>query len=290
MLISSGFLICRRLQNRWRYTTWPAALSCAPRERGVEYDRAFEELAAELRKRELPDPSQVHLDWFHSSKTAARRVWPAILCRRGNEHLRRNLLRNQARGTRKPKRPGGAQAHAKANAKARPDRFRAREAVRRQQKRAPHLTTRSIWAFLNIHARLVFCPSATYFHVCLSAVISRIREVWGDSNWADYFLKEYCAQKSCNPAIYGVSTMWAADWYSGPSAAPEWQPMPPSSQQAPEQFNSKFKRDLRSQGPLTTHEAVLQSLLACVDTWLSPLSARDAASKAPVTLLVLYCS
>ena len=113
----SGFLICRRLQNRWRYTTWPAALSCAPRERGVEYDRAFEELAAELRKRELPDPSQVHLDWFHSSKTAARRVWPAILCRRGNEHLRRNLLRNQARGTRKPKRPGGAQAHAKANAK-----------------------------------------------------------------------------------------------------------------------------------------------------------------------------
>ena len=99
----------------------------------------------------------------------------------------------------------------------------------------------------------------------------------------------YCAQKTCNPATYGVSAMWTADCYSGPAAAPDWLPSPPSSQQAPEQFNSKFKRDIRSQGPLTTHQSVLQSLLACVDAWLSPLSARDAANKAPVTLLGICC-
>ena len=59
-------------------TFWPLMLQCGS-EDGDNYSAGFEKLQAELIESGIPSPSQVHLDWFSSSKKAAQRVWPRAL-------------------------------------------------------------------------------------------------------------------------------------------------------------------------------------------------------------------
>ena len=245
----------RRLQGSWRRTTWPAAVLCAPSECGDIYKIGFEAVQAEMQAQNLPAPSQMHLDWCPFSKSAAKQVWGSrsIRFRRGLEHFRRNVLKNQRAGQRKPKkRPAKAKAQSKAAPKRR---HRAAETTP-----PPYMTSRSPWAFLNLLARLTFAPSQSFLHLALEACLDRIRCVWQEPRFAGYIEAEYTELIPVDSNVFGVAALRLGDWWSGPGSGKDYMPHPPSSQQAAEQLNAKFKRDLKATGKLDSHTQVIHAM------------------------------
>ena len=105
-------------------------------------------VAEALRDYGLPEPSTCHMDWFAGSLTAARRVWPNVKTRRGVEHCRRNVIKNDRQGKRKPL----SSTKKKSSAK-------------KLRARAPHLTSRSIFAWLRLQSALVFMTTRTMSHL-----------------------------------------------------------------------------------------------------------------------------
>lgn len=277
-----GCTVYRKLQQRWRRSTWPLCLICGPRERKELYQNGFVALRDEMVRRNIVQPSQINIDWFSGSKSAAEQAWGqrAFFFKRGNEHLRRNPKTNQSAGARSVQR----RAKAKAKAKARPGR---RPSMPQEDdgKRAPHMAGGRLWAFLGLHARLIFAPSESFFHVCMEAVLNRVRTQWNEPAWCTYFETWYMSQKDVDDKVSTEGKIHTAHWWSGVGSSSQYQPLPPASQQPPEQMNSKFKRDIRRLGPLRTHQDVLSSLINCLKMWTAPLSATDAQSESPLTLM-----
>ena len=173
----------RRLQDTSRVSFWPLVMSCAPSEDGSIYVKMFEALKKAFHDRDLPIPVQVGLDWFDGSRAAARQVYPGIQVRRGVEHMRRNLKNNQTRGRRGP-RPRRAKAKAQPKRRQR----RPRAAAPERAPAPPHLQHRPIWAALALVANLLFVPTCSMLHLCLTAVLDRIRRVWQESGYI-FFVK-----------------------------------------------------------------------------------------------------
>ena len=226
-------------------------------------------------------------DWSDKSKAAAAEIFPGVPLRRGIEHLKRNLRSNQTQGKRGP-RKSKAKALAKAQAKA--------KALPRPAPRpAPHLSSRSIWAAINVITEIMYMPSKTMMHVALECFLDWVRLQWGEQQWHDYFVREYvdrCTLSDADQRTFGRRELFMPHWWSGAGNCRRWnQPGHPASQQAAEQQNSKIKKDIREHAPerkLTTHQAVVTSIQGCLRTWLRPIQAVDAASTlSPVTLMGL---
>ena len=176
--------------------------------------------------------------------------------------MRRNLLKNFRKGSKK--------ATPKVAPKAK-TRFRPR--ARRPQMRsdgedletagAPSLKHRSVWAYLVEHAEIVFAPTRILFHLLMDAVLARSRRAWDDDagTWTSYYERVYLRKERVSAQKYGLEEIWGSDWWSGCLSA-SGERAPGSTQQPAEQANAKYKRDMKSQGRLTTHAAVAEALQA----------------------------
>ena len=78
--------------------------------------------------------------------------------------------------------------------------------------------------------------------------------------------------------------MWHGEWWSGATSGfdEENLPVPPSSQQVAEMANAKVKKDVKSQGRLASHQAVLQALSKACQAWTEPAK-HD--TRRPMTLM-----
>ena len=179
------------------------------------YESAFEVTRRALEECGLPSPMQVHLDWFLGSKTAAKKHFPGIRIKRGVEHMRRNLRHNQSAGSR-------SMGHNSSSSRQRP------------VSKKPHLASRSIYAVLNVVSELMWCPTACMLHVCLDAFLCRVRDIWQEVRWHDYFVSTYCLKKKVDESIYGTTEIWQPEWWCGVAAQ---KPGLHSTQQPAEQMN-----------------------------------------------------
>ena len=206
-------------------------------------------------------------DWSEKCKAAAASVFPGIPLRRGIEHLKRNLRSNQSQGKRGPRKSRAkAAAKSKAKAKALP---------RAAPRPAPHLGSRSIWAAINVIAEIMYMPSQAMVHLALECFLDWVRLQWGEQLWHDYFVREYVDRCTLEKQTFGRQELFMPHWWSGAGISRRWdEPGHPASQQAAEQQNSKFKKDIRKHAPerkLTTHQAVVSSIQGCLRTWLRPI-------------------
>ena len=136
-------VVFRMLHGVWRRTPWPLLIASAPIETGVGYKRIFTLLKQELLRRGIREPSQLNVDHFTGSMSAAKEVFPSIVVVQDVEHMRRAIMLNHKKGRRQraqlvaPKSAAKARAKAKGKAKAK---ARVRPPVL-----APHLENRPIW-------------------------------------------------------------------------------------------------------------------------------------------------
>ena len=90
-----ALVVYRRLRGRWRLSTWPLVMSC----HAVEHNRLSREALSlckeEMAMRDLPEATQVNLDWFPGVPKEVREVFPQAACGQGVEHMMRNLRKNQ---------------------------------------------------------------------------------------------------------------------------------------------------------------------------------------------------
>ena len=208
-----GVLVYRKLRGEWRKSCWPVAIFASKTEDGEIYQKAFQATKSALTGLGLEKAiRQVHLDWFPGSKTAAKAVFAHCRIKRGMEHLRRNLRKNQASANRKKKRPGAKAAAAKAKAKA-----GAKRRVARPEAEPPHIK-RSIYAVLNVLAELMWSPTATYLDVCLELFLSRVANVWEEPRFCEYFIQTYCQKHAVEQSVYGQPEIWMPEWWSGVAA------------------------------------------------------------------------
>lgn len=198
--------------------------------------------------------------------------------------MRRNLKSNQTAGRRGPR-----TRRAKAKAQPKQRQLRPRPAPANRAPAPPHLQHRPIWAALALVANLLFIPTVSMLHLCLTAVLDRIRRTWQDSRWADYWERQYLHWRDVSEAVwaeYGCSQLLGAAWWSGLGSGSGGSVAGhPSSQQCAEQSNAKIKRDLRNARPLKRQQDVIEALEQCLPRWLQPLSRSDQASKEPFSLM-----
>lgn len=192
----------RRRKGETVRSFWPLCLCCAPSEDESSFERTFSALKAELAAQNIVEPCQIHMDWTPAGKAAATKVFPKARPRRSLQHLRRNLRRNDSKGkrppvARKPKKPAQA-------GKSRGGSGSAGSLKPPKKKLAPHLQTRSIWAFLNHHTALICVPTHPMLHVLLEAVLKRIEMKWNEPTWVKYFQEVYAPMKPVSKEIYKV--------------------------------------------------------------------------------------
>jgi len=192
-------MVLRMAKGEHVRTFWPLMLQCGS-EDGDNYSAGFEKLHAEWG---IPSPSQVHLDWFSSSKKAAQRVWPRAVVCRSIQHLRRNLLRNHRKG-RRPPHPRKKKTKDHADSRRNRRNCSQPRLGEKKPKLAPHLKERSIFAFFDLFNRLMLVPSLSMHHLLLEIVLRRISNVWGDTSWVQYFEEQYCSKKRVDAELYGV--------------------------------------------------------------------------------------
>ena len=195
-------MVLRMAKGEHVRTFWPLMLQCGS-EDGDNYSAGFEKLHAELIEWGIPSPSQVHLDWFSSSKKAAQRVWPRAVVCRSIQHLRRNLLRNHRKG-RRPPHPRKKKTKDHADSRRNRRNCSQPRLGEKKPKLAPHLKERSIFAFFDLFNRLMLVPSLSMHHLLLEIVLRRISNVWGDTSWVQYFEEQYCSKKRVDAELYGV--------------------------------------------------------------------------------------
>ena len=109
--------------------------------------------------------------------------------------------------------------------------------------------------------------------------------MWQEPRFAGYIEAEYTELIPVDSNVFGVAALRLGDWWSGPGSGKDYMPHPPSSQQAAEQLNAKFKRDLKATGKLDSHTQVIHAMTEVLDVWTSPLPEIDKKGKAPVTLM-----
>ncbi|CAE7223109.1 unnamed protein product [Symbiodinium sp. CCMP2456] len=117
-------------------------------------------------------------------------------------------------------------------------------------------------------------PSTSLFLVCLQCLLQRMREGWRETEFTDYFIKEYLYTARVQPAIYGVEEVLTARWFYGLSSplasghCPTWQ--------TTEQSHRQFKRALTDAAQRTLL-MVLESVKETVDLWSSERTTEENA-------------
>lgn len=209
------FHIYRNIDERWRKTSWSAALLCHPRELNANYDQLLGEVDKELERRKLPRLVQVHTDYFKglapTLENNGRRVVQDIW------HLVRRLRANQRTGS------GG-----------------------------PKLQQRPIGVPIAYVKATGTVPSKTMVHVFWTIIDKRARSVWRAVTWAKYFQKEYMREKVLSvvdSATYGTERLLTARWHSG--VASGHIPGHGSDNPTPESGHSHFKDRVASARNLT---------------------------------------
>ena len=198
-----AMIIMRRLAGQWRRSCWPLVIVCGKSECRAQYDRAFEALRHELLRRKIRFPDQVNTDYFSGSREACAAIFAGTKQVTDVWHQRKNLIENN-----RPK--AKAEAKAKAKPKARP---------RKAKQDPPHLTQRSIGAWLVLLSEFIFLPSRAFFHTVLTAVFNRVQHVWQEPRWLSCYQKQYVSQKPRQDKEQdGASWFWHGAWWSGPGS------------------------------------------------------------------------
>jgi hypothetical protein len=106
----------------------------------------------------------------------------------------------------------------------------------------------------------MFAPTETIFSCVMKAVLARLSFVHDEDAWCQYFSRQYLSLQNTG----GLRAVWWCGLQStfrhgcGPS------------QQVPEEFNRKVKRDIASLS-LRTHQEVHAALEKLVDFWSAPM-------------------
>ena len=240
-----AMIIMRRLAGQWRRSCWPLVIVCGKSECRAQYDRAFEALKHELLRRKIRFPDQINTDYFSGSREACAAIFAGTKQVTDVWHQRKNLIENNRRGhvskrLRQEHLSANPKAKAKAKAKAKP-----KARPRKAKQDPPHLTQRSIGAWLVLLSEFIFLPSRAFFHTVLTAVFNRVQHVWQEPRWLSYYQKQYVSQKPRQDKEQdGASWFWHGAWWSGPGSG--LLRGRPASQQPIEALNSAFKRLMRS--------------------------------------------
>ena len=274
-------MIRRKLAGTWRSTPWPLAAVLSATETGGGYLNAFRALAEALKRHGLPEPAQVSSDYFPGIKNAAAEVWPSAKLIHDIWHMRRNLLKNQRQATSKKRlRAEGLERCVQKKQK------KQKSSKKPLPKLPPHLKHRPIWAFIRLLDYMAWLPTKAMFHIVAATVFARVRHVWGDGDFIDYFCDQYMVQiKEPEGSPSRCEWVWSARWWAGISSRAAMGQ--PPTQQPAESMNSKLKRDLRSLKPATTHSGIIENFARCVSQWSSPRTSDR--SKKPMSLLGREC-
>ena len=119
----------------------------------------------------------------------------------------------------------------------------------------------------------MFCPTPTMFSTVMKSVLKRLGEHHREDRWVDYFQRMYLDTRG--ESIKAV-------WWCG--FASTFRPGCPPSQQLPEQFNKKVKRDIASLS-LRTHQEVHTALEKLVDVWSAPMKPGEETLSGPKFVL-----
>ena len=119
----------------------------------------------------------------------------------------------------------------------------------------------------------MFCPTPTMFSTVMKSVLKRLGEHHREDRWVDYFQRMYLDTRG--ESIKAV-------WWCG--FASTFRPGCPPSQQLPEQFNKKVKRDIASLS-LRTYQEVHTALEKLVDVWSAPMKPGEETLSGPKFVL-----
>ena len=172
-------------------------------------------------------------------------------------------------------------AHLHGKAKSRPG-AKAKPKAKSKAKLPPHLKKRFVWAFLKLVDYLAWCPTRAFFHCVAEAIFRRVEYVWGEHEFLQYFVPQYMIRvRASDSSIDGTEHFWGARWWVGIG---RYSRLPPS-QQPSESLNAIIKRQLRAQGPVTTHVDLVQKFAKALQTLSTPMLFGADRSKKPVTLM-----
>ena len=124
---------------------------------------------------------------------------------------------------------------------------------------------------------LALLATPELFRLACSLWLQRVRDVWQESRWAQYFTQEYLQTEVTANGEHRYRATWSMT-LGGPAKGH------PPTQQCAEGANAKLKRDVKgAAGTLCTHAAVVESLKTASVLWRSPLQPR--AGLKPLTLM-----
>ena len=142
-----------------------------------------------------------------------------------------------------------------------------------EQTRVPRMrSNREQYTWVRCSTSLRFCRALLYSWFACKA--QRMKEGWGETEFHDYFIKEYLYPARVQPAVYGVDEVLTARWFYGlgsPLASghcPTWQ--------TTEQSHRQFKRALTDSAQRTVL-TVLASVKETVELWSSERTTEEDA-------------
>ena len=280
-----GCVVRRKLQRNWRATPWPLVAVLTATEELAGYKLGFDVLCEALKRYDLPDPVAVSTDYFSGSGGAATSKWPRCAHVQDLWHLRRNLLKNDNAARRQLQRSSeglGSAPRTPARKSKKQIRAKAKPKAKSKAKLPPHLKKRFVWAFLKLVDYLAWCPTRAFFHCVAETIFRRVEYVWGEHEFLQYFVQQYMIRvRASDSSIDGTEHFWGARWWVGIG---RYSRLPPS-QQPSESLNAIIKRQLRAQGPVTTHVDLVQKFAKAVQTLSTPMLFGADRSKKPVTLM-----
>ena len=228
----------RKLRGRWRKSAWPVCVVCHPREdRGV-YLAAFQQVQAELDRRQLGTVQQVGLDHFPGLEAKFKEVNPRGHVVLGLGHMLKNLRKNQGAGRRH-----GTPALAGA------------------------LTINYAIAYIY---ESVCMATDVMFHLLWFTTLARLRRVHGCGRWVAYFERWYLRRRQRDPATWGEGWdwRWTALWYFG-MARTNIRGRG-ASQQPPEQGHANLKRGIATVRAGGGMEDVVTQIESSCRAWTGP--------------------
>ncbi|CAE7817857.1 unnamed protein product [Symbiodinium sp. CCMP2592] len=288
MNYSMGLIACvvrRKLQKNWRATPWPLVAVLTATEELAGYRLGFDVLCDALKHYDLPNPVAVSTDFFSGSGEAATSKWPRCAHVQDLWHLRRNLIKNDNAARRQLQRSSeglGSVPGTPARKSKRQIRAKAKPKAKGKAKLPPHLKKRFVWAFLKLVDYLAWCPTRAFFHCVAQTIFKRVEFVWQEKEFLQYFVQRYMIRvPASDSSIDGTEHFWGATWWVGIG---RYARLPPS-QQPSESLNAIVKRQLRAQGPVTTHVDLVHKFAKAVQTLSTPMLFGADRSKKPVTLM-----
>ena len=228
-------ILYRNIRGRWRKTSWPVFIVVHPREDLTVYDLALTKLKDELGRRGLPTLRQLGMDHFPGIADKYRELYPAGQVKQGLGHMLQNLRKYQ---------------------------------MPRHRLSVPRLHSHSLGVIrAHIHATSTLATK-TMFHLAWKVTHQRIRHVWDDAKWSDYFLRTYHQHEDVEEQNFGTCALITATWHFG-MCAPGLRGHGPS-QQPPEQGHANLKRSIASLREDSTMQDVLEEIKKVANSWTSP--------------------